>query len=382
MTLYIQNGTIYTPNLPEPVSADLVIENGKIIEIGQKLSVSGKHSETLNAEGMRIYPGFIDAHSHLGVFGHGIGFEGDDSNELNDILTPHLRAIDSINPMDESFLAARRGGVTLVGTGPGSANALGGTFTAIKTIGKRVDEMIVRDPVAMKCAFGENPKRVYKDKSVRARMTTAARIREALFKAKEYLARKESAAEDMSKLPPYDIKHEALIPVLKRQIPLKAHAHQANDLFTALRIAREFDLDITLEHVTEGHLIAQELARENVMLAVGPTLTWASKFELRNKSWETPAVLVAAGCHVSIITDCPVIQQEYLPLCAALAIKAGLSEWEALKAITLHPAEHLGIAQRVGSIEIGKDADLVLTDDSPFELATKIHAVFIDGKSV
>ena len=196
------------------------------------------------------------------------------------------------------------------------------------------------------------------------------------------MLKKEAAGDDFSKMPALDMKHEALIPVLKKEIPLKAHAHATEDLFTALRIAKEFDVKITLEHVTEGHLIVEELAKENVPLAVGPTLTEASKFELRNKSWTTPGVLAAAGCQVSIITDSPVIPQEYLPICAGLAVQAGMDPFKALQAITINPAKHVGIADRVGSIEIGKDADIVITDGNPMEVSTNVEKVFINGKLV
>ncbi len=379
--LYIQKGLIHTPQKAEPFVGDIIVNAGKIVQIGKHIPVKGD-CETFNASGLNVFPGFIDAHSHLGTFGTGIGFEGEDANEMNDIITPQLRAIDCINPFDDSFAAARKSGVTTVGTGPGSANVLGGTFAAIKTAGIRIDDMIVKNPVALKCAFGENPKRCYKDKCAYSRMTTAALLRETLFMAKEYMLRCEAAGNDISKRPPFNLKYESLIPVLKKQIPLKAHVHQANDIFTALRIAQEFDLNITLEHVTEGHLIADYLAQQNVPLAIGPTLTFSCKYELRNKTWETPAILAKAGCKISIITDSPVIPQEYLPLCAGMAIKAGLNPWEALAAITLNPAIHLGIEDTVGSIEVGKDADLVITSGSPFEIASEIKAVFINGEMI
>ena len=339
-------------------------------------------AEIVDAEGLQVYPGFVEAHGHIGLDGYGIGYEGMDYNELNDIISPQMRGIDGVKPMDPALPKAAAAGVTCVCVGPGSANVLGGTFTTIKTVGKRVDDMVVRDGVAMKCAFGENPKRVYRDKKDSSRMTTAALLRETLFKAREYMEKKEAAGDDVSKRPAFDMKLEAMIPVMKKEIPLKAHAHAAEDLFTALRIAREFDLKITLEHVTEGHLIVEELAKENVPLAVGPTLTSASKFELRNKSWITPGVLAAAGCQVSIITDSPVIPQEYLPLCAGLAVQAGMDPFAALQAITINPAKHAGIADRVGSLEVGKDADMVITDGCPFEVSTKVKHVFIDGKRV
>ncbi len=379
--LLIKNGLIHDAVEREPYRADILVDGGKIRSIGEGLTAPGG-AEVLDAAGLDVWPGFVDAHTHIGLDGSGIGFEGRDYNEMNDICCPQLRAIDGINPMDPSLKAARDAGVTTVCTGPGSANVLGGTFTAIKTAGRRVDDMIVKAEVAMKCAFGENPKRCYRDKCDSTRMSTAAILRRALFDARDYRARKDAANGDISKTPKFDMKMEALIPVLERKIPLKAHAHQANDIFTALRIAHEFDVMITLEHVTEGHLIAEELAAEHVPLAVGPTLTHASKFELQNKSWETPGVLARAGCDVSIITDNSVIPQQYLPLCAGMAVKAGMDPFDALRAITINAAKHAGVADRVGSLEPGKDADIVLTDGCPFEVFHEVKYVFIDGKRV
>lgn len=378
-TTLIHNGLIHDAVHREAYVADILLADGKIAAIGGGLTAPAD-AAVFDADGLEVYPGFVDAHTHIGLDGYGIGYEGCDYNEMNDIWTPQLRAIDGINPRDPSLADARRAGVTCVCTGPGSANVLGGTFLAMKTVGDRVDKMVVRDPVAMKCAFGENPKRCYRDKCDSTRMSTAAFLRGALMQARDYGARKQAANGDITKMPAYNQKLEALLPVLAREIPLKAHAHQANDIFTALRIAREFNLRLTLEHVTEGHLIVDELAGEkDVPMAVGPSLTFASKFELQNKSWSTPAVLTAAGCHVSIITDNSVIPQQYLPLCAGMAIKAGMDPFDALKAITLNPAEHIGVADRVGSLEVGKDADLVITAGSPFEVLTEVKAVFIDG---
>ncbi len=379
--LCIKNGTVHDGVHREGFQADILVEDGKIKAIGENLEIPGD-AEVVDADGLQVYPGFVEAHGHIGLDGYGIGYEGMDYNEMNDILNPQMRGIDGVKPMDPAFPKAAAAGVTCVCVGPGSANVLGGTFTTIKTVGKRVDDMVVRDGVAMKCAFGENPKRVYRDKKDSSRMTTAALLRETLFKAREYMEKKEAAGDDISKRPAFDMKLEALLPVMRREIPLKAHAHAAEDLFTALRIAREFDLKITLEHVTEGHLIVEELVKENVPLAVGPTLGSASKFELRNKSWTTPGVLAAAGCQVSIITDSPVIPQEYLPLCAGLAVQAGMDPFAALQAITINPAKHAGIADRVGSLEAGKDADIVITDGCPFEVSAKVKHVFIDGKAV
>lgn len=379
--LYVKNGTIHDGIHEEAFQADILVEEGKIKAIGKNLEAP-EGTRIVDAEGLSVYPGFVEAHGHIGLDGYGIGYEGMDYNELNDIISPQMRGIDGVKAMDPALPKAAAAGVTCVCVGPGSANVLGGTFTTIKTVGKRVDDMVVRDGVAMKCAFGENPKRVYRDKKDSSRMTTAALLRETLFKAREYMEKKEAAGEDISKRPAFDIKMEALLPVLKKEIPLKAHAHATEDIFTALRIAREFDVKITLEHVTEGHLIVEELAKENVPLAVGPTLTSASKFELRNKSWTTPGVLAAAGCQVSIITDSPVIPQEYLPLCAGLAVQAGMDPFAALQAITINPAKHAGIADRVGSLEVGKDADIVITDGCPFEVSTEVKYVFIDGEAV
>lgn len=378
----IKNGLIHDAVHRDAYKADILLADGKIAAIGSGLTAPAD-AAVFDADGLEVYPGFVDAHTHIGLDGYGIGYEGCDYNEMNDIWTPQLRAIDGINPRDPSLADARRAGVTCVCTGPGSANVLGGTFLAMKTVGDRVDKMVVRDPVAMKCAFGENPKRCYRDKCDSTRMSTAAFLRGALMQARDYGARKQAANGDITKMPAYNQKLEALLPVLAREIPLKAHAHQANDIFTALRIAREFNLRLTLEHVTEGHLIADELAGEkDVPMAVGPSLTFASKFELQNKSWSTPAVLTAAGCHVSIITDSSVIPQQYLPLCAGMAVKAGMDPFDALKAITINPAEHIGVADRVGSLEVGKDADLVITAGSPFEVLTEVKAVFIDGSRI
>ena len=376
----IKNGTLHTAVSKETFIADILIDGGKIVKIGKDLSADG--AEVIDATGLQVYPGFVEAHCHIGLDGYGIGYEGHDYNELNDPVTPQVQAIDGINPFDPCMKMAAKAGVTCFATGPGSSNSIGGTFAAIKTVGTRVDNMIVKFPIAMKCAFGENPKRCYQKQGISSRMTNAAKIREALNKAKVYKAKIEAAGDDASKLPAYDQKSEALIPVLNHEIPLKAHAHQANDIFTAIRIAKEFGVGLTLEHVTEGHMIVDELAKENLPLAVGPTFGHASKFELQNKTWETPGILAKAGCHVSIITDAPVTPLHYLPLCAGLAIKAGMDEYEALRAVTINPAEHIGIADRVGSLEEGKDADVVIVDGCPFDVTGVIKHVLINGEKV
>ena len=379
--LCIKNGLIHDAINRDPYVADILIDNGVITKIAPAIDVP-EGTEQFDASGLEVYPGFIDAHSHLGLDNYACGWEGKDYNEMTDILSPQLRGLDSINPMDPTFRMAAEGGVTCVATGPGSANVLGGTFVAIKTTGKRVDNMIVKNPIAMKCAFGENPKRCYKDKSCSSRMDVASKLRETLNKAREYMEKKDAAGDDIFKKPPYDPKMEALIPVLRKEIPLKAHAHRADDIFTVIRIAKECDVRLTLEHVTDGSLIVDELAEEGYPVAVGPSLGHATKLELINKSFETPGLLAKAGCQVSIITDSPVIPQQYLPLCAGMAVKDGMDPFAALQAITINPAKHIGIEDRVGSLEVGKDADVVITNGDPMVSNTNVVKVYINGKAV
>ncbi|HCK87217.1 MAG TPA: amidohydrolase [Erysipelotrichaceae bacterium] len=376
----LKNGLIHDMIRKEPYQADILVKDGKIRTIGTALPAD---EDVIDCAGADIYPGFVEAHAHLGLDGYGIGFEGSDYNEMGDICTPQMRAIDSFNPFDPTVKKAALGGITTVATGQGSSNAIGGTWIAVKTHGICVDDMVIKDPVAMKCALGENPKRCYRDKGNFARMSTAAVIRNMVMKTRDYMARKAVAEGNPARMPAFDFKCEAMIPVLEKKIPLKVHAHQANDILTAIRLAREFDLKLTLEHVTEGHLIADKLAEyKEYPMAVGPSLTHASKFELQNKSWTTPGILAAKGCSVSIITDSPVIPQEYLPLCAGLAVKAGMDPFEALKAITINAAKHIGVADRIGSIEEGKDADLVLWDGSPLYSESLVRLVMIDGEII
>ena len=379
--MILRNGTIFDAVHPESYVADIAVRNGKIAAIGVNLPAE-EGEQIVDVAGKNVYPGLIDAHSHLGLDNYGVGWEGHDYNEMGDILSPQLRGMDGFNPMERGVRMALEGGVTCVGTGPGSANVLGGTFFAVKTHGKCVDEMIVKDAVAMKCAFGENPKRCYKDKGNSARMTTAAKLREMLFKAREYAAAKDAAANDATKAPKFDMKLEALLPVIRGEMPLKAHAHRADDICTAIRIAKEFGVKMTLEHCTEGHLIPEQVKASGFPAAVGPTLTNASKIELANKSFETPGALARAGVQVSIITDSPVIPQQYLGMCAGLAVKAGMEHFDALKAITIHPALHLGIADRVGSLEVGKDADIVVANGDIFESSTVVTTVLLNGEIV
>ena len=386
MEMIIKNAIIHDAVNPEPYEGDLVIENGKLVHVGSdadcciNVPYKDRCDDVLDATGLHAYPGFVDAHSHIGLDGYG-GPTGTtfDYNEMNDICCPQLRGLDSYYAQDAAIPMALEGGVTTVAAGPGSANVLGGTFLAVKLYGNTVEEAMINPQIAMKCAFGENPKRCYKEKCDSARMTTAAIMRQTLFEARDYMMRKEAAGDDITKMPKFDMKMEALIPVMKREIPLKAHAHRSDDIMTAIRIAKEFNLRITIEHCTEGHLIVDELKAAGVPVAVGPTLTNASKLELLNKSWTTPGILAAAGIQVSIITDAPVIPQQYLPLCAGLAVKAGMDPFKALQAITINPAKHIGIEDRVGSLEAGKDADIVLTDGDPMVSDTVVKYVIVDG---
>ncbi len=379
--LLIKQGIIHDAVHEKSYVADILVEDGKITRIEPVLDGEAvREAEVLDASSLQVYPGFVEAHCHLGLDGYAIGFEGADYNEMTNSLTPELSAIDGLNPQDESIRLAMEGGVTCVAAGPGSSNILGGTFAVYKTAGKRIDDMVVKEKAAMKCAFGENPKLCYKEKEIYSRMTIASRLRVILERAKEYLARKEAAGDDVLKQPAYDPKLEALLPVIRGEMPLKAHVHQANDIYTAIRIAKEFQVGLALDHCTDGSLIADDLAKEGYPVAVGPTLTHATKFELKNKSFSTPGDLAKAGCQVSIITDSPVIPQQYLALCAGLAVKSGMNEFTALQAITINAAKHIGVEDRVGSLEIGKDGDFVITDGNPMVSSTNIKYVLIDGK--
>ena len=379
--LLIQNGYVKTMAGPDIQNGCVLIDdNGKIAAVGKNVEAPA-NALIINAEGRLVTPGCVDAHCHIGLHNEAVGWEGMDYNEMVDPLTPQMRAIDSINPMDESFPLALKGGVTTACTGPGSANVVGGTFTAIKLYGKRVDKMIVKDPVAMKCAFGENPKRCYGQQGKKAPMTrmgTAAALRELLFKTQRYLADKEAG-----KNPPFDMKLEAMVPVIQGNLPLKAHAHRADDILTSIRIAKEFGVKLTLDHCTDGSLIADELGEEGYPAFVGPSLGSKTKIELINKSFTTPSVLNQAGVKVSIITDAPVIPLQYLPMCAALAASSGLGTEEAWKAITINPAESIGISDRVGSLEIGKDGDVVIWSADPMTtVGAESYVTIVDGKVV
>jgi imidazolonepropionase-like amidohydrolase len=364
--ILIRNGKILTMNDRIYEMGDILIKGKKILDIGENLEVP-KDAEVIDAKGMWVMPGIVDAHCHIGMWEDGIGFEGSDGNEATDPVTPELRAIDGINPEDHCFREARENGITTVVTGPGSANVIGGQFTALKTYGRRVDDMVIKEPLALKVAFGENPKWVYdgQKKAPSTRMATAAILRENLIKAQNYKRKLEQGEKDPDKMPDRDLKMEILVKVLNREIPLKAHAHRADDILTALRIAREFNVDITLDHCTEGHRISDFLLEEEAKVIVGPLFSERSKVELKNMTFKAPGILSKAGVKVAMMTDHPVIPIQYLPVCAAIAVKEGMEEMEALKSITINAAEITGIADRVGSLEPGKDADIVIFDGHP-----------------
>ena len=379
--LLIKNGHVKPMVGAELPCGDILIgDDGKILQIGVSLTAP-ENCQIIDAEGRLVTPGCIDAHCHIGLDNEAVGWEGMDYNEIVDPITPQMRAIDSIYPQDEAFSLAVQGGVTTACTGPGSANVVGGTFTVIKLQGNRVDNMILKDAVAMKCAFGENPKRCYGQggkKAPMTRMGVAALLRELLFKTRRYMEDKAAG-----KNPGFDMKLESMIPVLEGKMPLKAHAHRADDILTSIRIAKEFGVKLTLDHCTDGAVIANELAEEGYPAFVGPSLGSKSKVELSNKSFTTAGELQRAGVPVSIITDAPVIPLQYLPMCAAMAVDAGMDVEEAWKSITINPAVALGVADRVGSLEPGKDADIVIWTADPMTTVAAVACVtMINGKVV
>ena len=378
--LLIKNGYIMTMAGDDIEGGCILIgDNGKILSVGQQID-QPQDCKVIDAGGRLVTPGCVEAHCHIGLRKTSLRWEGSEINESSNPITPHLRAIDGIDPDNEFFTDAIKGGVTCGAVGPGSANVVGGTFSVVKFIGKRIDKMILKEGCAMKCALGENPKNVYgqKKKEPITRMGSAALMREFLFKAKNY-----QQAKDSGKEPAFDMKLEAMLPVMRGEIPLKCHAHRADDIFTSIRIAKEFDVKLTLDHCTEGHLIADDLATEPYPAIVGPFWGARSKPELKNKSHATPGILHKAGVKVAITTDSPVIAIENLPLCAGLAAVAGLPYREAWKAITINPAEILGVDGRVGSLEAGKDADVVIWNEDPLTyICASVHTTIVDGKIV
>lgn len=381
--LLLKNGNVMTMAGPAFVG-DVAIENGKIVAVGQSLSYSD--AEVRDVTGMTVMPGIVDPHCHIGMWEDAMGFEGADGNECTNPITPELRAIDAINPYDRCFEEAVAGGVTTCVTGPGSANVIGGQFVAIKTYGDSVEDMVLRFPVAVKAAFGENPKRVYngKNQTPSTRMATAALMRKALIEAQEYNEKLERGKADPEKMPERNLGKEILARVIRRELPMKIHAHRADDILTAIRICREFKLRYTLDHCTEGYLITDKLkealGEDCEGIIVGPLLTDRSKIELKNLSFKAPKVLEQAGIEYAMMTDHPVTPEQYLPICTAVAVREGASEEGALKAITINAAKITGIADRVGSIEVGKDADIAVFSGHPFDFRSRCVLTLVNGK--
>lgn len=358
-------------------TGSILIKNGRIQEVSPQLTLpASADCEIMDVRHQHVFPGLIEAHCHMGITEEKKGKEGDDCNEMVHPVTPMLRAIDAINTMDAAFHDAVKAGITAAMIGPGSSNVVGGQFAVIKTSGRRIDDLIVKAPAAMKVAFGENPKANFEDAGISpvTRMGIAGLLRQELTRACQYL-------DQRGKIEP-DFHYEAWVPVLERKIPLKAHVHRVDDIFTAIRIAKEFHLSMTLDHCSEGHLIADELAQEGFPAIVGPDLASRNKIEVQNAAFKTAGILAKSGILIAITTDHPVSLIQTLPLCAGLSVKAGLSMQEGLRAITINAAKICGVSDRIGSLEPGKDADLAIFDGNPMEIFTNTLLTMIDGKIV
>jgi len=379
--LLLKNGLIHTMT-QDAFTGDILIDNSKIAAVGT--SLSAKNAIEIDLNGFNVFPGLIDAHCHIGMWEDGMGEEGSDGNEMTDPITPELRAIDGLNPFDPCFKEAREGGITTVVTGPGSANVIGGQFAALKTYGRSVEEMTLRDPIAMKAATGENPKAVYAEKKVAptTRMAIASLFRSTMTDAQEY----QKGMEKEDDKPDKDIAMEALLPVINRELTLKIHAHRADDILTGLRLAKEFNLKVTIDHCTEGYMITDvlkdRLIEQGAGIIIGPLLSERSKIELKNLSFAAPRILEEAGIPFAMMTDHPVIPVQFLPVQAGLAVREGLSEETAFRSITRYAAEIVGIADRVGTLEVGKDADIAVFDGHPFDYRTHCVLTLINGAIV
>lgn len=391
--LLIKHGILLTMTDRDHKSGDILIDHGKIIDIRDQINESDiyqnnnieKTLRIIDATNCLVLPGLIESHCHVGIANEKKGITGDDSNESTSPVTPYLRALDGINPMDSAFHDAMQAGITSIMVGPGSANVVGGQFLLVKTTGRNIDQMVILEPAAMKIAFGENPKTSYgnQNKMPATRMAIAAMIREELFNASEYKKKRDMRnGTDTTKDFSFNFKLEHWLPVLNKEIPIKAHVHRADDILTAIRIAKEFDLDLTLDHCTEGHLIASDIAASGFPAIVGPALTSKDKMEIQYMSFKTADILAKAGVDVAITTDHPVNLIQTLPICAGFAAKAGLGKEEALRAITINAARICRISNRVGSLEIGKDADIAIFDGNPMEVFTNCLYTIIDGKVV
>lgn len=373
--LLIKNGLLHTMENDEPLRADILTDKGKIIEIKEEIIASAE-TEIFNAENLNVYPGFIDAHSHIGIAEDRISSQIDTSNENTNPTTPAIRGLDSINPMDSAFHNAIAAGITGAMVGPGSANPVGGQFAFIKTYGRCVDDMVVLAPAAIKIAFGENPMNCYglNGNMPSSRMGIASLIREELFRAREYFSQDQTGNNDFTL--------ECYKELFEKKIPLKAHAHRTDDIFTGIRIAKEFDLELTIDHCTEGHLIAHEIAESGYPAIVGPSLASRNKDEVSLSDFKTAGILHKAGVNIAITTDHPVSRIQYLPLCAGIAAKEGLGETAALRAITIDAARICRVDNRLGSLKEGKDADIVIVDGNPLEIKSQVKATVINGQIV
>jgi len=382
--LLIKNAKILTMSGVNFDKGDILIKGKTIIEIGKDININNKTiSRSIDASNYLVMPGIIEAHCHIGIKEERKGFEGDDCNEVAEPITPYLKALDAVNPMDSAFHNAISAGITGVMTGPGSSNIVGGQFVFIKTHGRSIDDMVVLEPAAMKIAFGENPKTNYNKNNMMptTRMSIGALLREELFKAQQYNQEKKKAkqsGEDFKE----DFRKECWLPVFNKEIPLKAHVHRADDILTAIRIAKQFNLEITLDHCTEGHLIAKEIKQSGFPAIVGPTLTSRNKIETQNVDFKTAGILHQEGVMVAITTDHPVTRIQDLAICAGFAAKEGLGIDEGLKAITINAAKVCNVAHRVGSLEVGKDADIAIFDGNPMEIFTRTMYTIIDGRIV
>lgn len=365
-----KHATVYPITSPPLYDADVRVENGKIMEIGIGLPVPPE-GVVIECKGEYLFPGFIDVHTHLGLYDEGTGWAGNDANETIEPLTPHIRALDGVHPLDQGFQDAIQAGVTTVHIMPGSANVIGGTTSVIKTRGINIQKMLMKETAGLKIAFGENPKRIHShgNKDSITRMGIMGMLREAFHQARHY---------DNTD----NLRVKPIIMALERKIPVKIHAHRADDIISGIRFAEEFDLRFTIEHCTEGHLIVDELKDRNLRVCVGPTLTRKSKIELKNKSWKTYQSLADNGVEVSITTDHPYTPVQYLNVCAALAVREGMNEQKALEGITITAAKNIDVADRVGSIEIGKDADLVLWSHHPFQFLAKPVVTMVEGEII
>lgn len=373
--IYSMAGKIFNPGT-------IIVKGNKIVDIydGTKVLVGMKK---IDSTGLMVFPGFIDAHCHVGIMEQIYQNEGDDCNEISNPITPHLRAIDAINSKDLGFRDALQGGVITVVITPGSANVIGGEMIALKTCGKNLDEMIIKNPIGIKAALGENPKKVYgnQKKSPTTRMASAALLRDALLNAQNYLRKKESYLKKEYYFD-QDLKWESLSRVLKKELPLRVHAHREDDIMTALRIAKEFDIEIIIEHCTEGYKVAYELASKGVKAILGPIITDRAKVELEGINLENAKILKENGVEFALMTDHPVVPIQYLPLSAGLTVRGGLDEEDALKAITIDSAKLLGLEKQIGSLEIGKDADIVLWQGHPFDTRSKVKLAIINGQII